>query len=211
MKKIISLFVFMISLSAFSESAERRFSLSAEPLKAIHGSLASVFQYKLNNYMALSVPVFVGTDWTSTRFTSTLEVFANQIYSSSFLFGGGGVGLRFLLNNNGMNDGFFVEPRLALHAHKFAVYNEDVRLISSQRLSLNPSVVAGYTWFWDNGFYLSAGLSLGLSFHMSNDVNVQDQLAQRLKNRASVRRKLWADTSHFLMTWDYDVSIGYSW
>lgn len=201
----------MISCSVFSQNAERKFALSVEPLKAIHGSLASVFQYKINNLMALTVPVFVGTDWTSTRVASTLTVINNQKYDANLLFGGGGIGLRFLLNDKGLNDGFFAEPRLTLHMHKFSLTHEEVNLSSSNRISLNPSVVAGYTWFWDNGFYLSAGLSLGMIFHMKNDVKVDDQLAQRLKDNASARRRLFANPSRFDFTWDYDVSLGYSW
>lgn len=211
-KKFIPIFVLLaLSQTVLGESHNRRFAISADPVKAIHASLGGLFQYKMTDFVSLTVPLSFGTNWPAIFATSTMATITDEKYSSSLLFGGAGIGARFLLNRNGFNDGFFAEPRVMVSMSKYNLKKDEEMLINSNRLSLTPSLLVGYSWFFNNGLYISAGLEAGIGFHMKNDVMVEKLLATRLKDKATIKSRLWADESRWRFEYGYDISLGYSW
>lgn len=211
-KKFILIFVLLtLSQTALSEPQGRRFAISADPVKAIHASLGGLFQYKMTDYLSLTLPVSFGTNWPATSAINTMAKITDEKYSSSLLFGGAGIGARFLLNRNGFNDGFFAEPRLMVSMSKYHLKKDGEFLINSDRITLTPSLLVGYSWFFQNGLYLSADLEAGLGFHMKNDVTVDPQLAKRLKDEATIKNRLWANENKWRFEYGYGISLGYSW
>jgi hypothetical protein len=210
-KTITALVLLTISSAAISSTSERKMVLSVEPVEAIHGSLAALFQYKLTDYMALTVPVFFGTNWPARSGIKTMAVITDENYDSSLLFGGGGLGARFFLNNNGLTDGFFAEPRVVLSHSEYALKQDDEFLVDSKRLTILPSLLLGYSWFFNNGVYLSTGLEIGYGYHAKNQISVDKKLATRLADKSSLKHKLWADASPWRLHYDYDISLGFAW
>lgn len=210
-KFLVAIFCAAFSLSGFSESSARTMVISAEPVKGLHGSLSALFQYKLTNFMALTVPGTFGTNWLAVGFPKTMAVITDAKYDASLLFGGGGLGARFFLNNNGLSDGFFAEPRVMVGMSKYTLNKDTTKLIDSNRVTLSPSLLLGYSWFWDNGFYLSTGISAGFGYHVKNDIAVEEGLASRLANKYFLRNCLWADKGSFRFDYGYDVSLGFAW
>lgn len=211
-KKTISVLLLLtLSQTAMSETAPRKMVVSAEPVKAVHGSLGALFQRKLTNYLALTVPVFFGTDWFAHSYTGPLSAITEEKYETSYLFGGGGLGARFMLNNKGLSDGFFAEPRLVLNMSKFHLKREGETIVDSNRLTLLPSVHLGYSWFWDTGFYLSTSLEVGYGYHVKNSVTVDKKLEKQVADNSSVKRRLWANQNPWHFHYGYDISLGFAW
>ncbi|MCA9508545.1 MAG: hypothetical protein KC505_09005 [Myxococcales bacterium] len=211
-KKIIAAIIFMsLSTVGFAQNKARKFTFSVNPVSAVHASLNGSLHYKLKDYLAITLPFFFGTDWTKLSSFKTMAVIAHDSYESSLLFGGGGLGARFLLNRNGLVDGFFVEPRIEVSINKFKLSAQQGSLVDSNRISLLPTLLAGYSWYWDNGFYLSTALSAGMGFHLKNEPKVEDGLANRLKEKNSIAKKLYANSARYEFTYGYDISLGYAW
>lgn len=209
-KRKLALFWFLFSLGALGETSPRNMVISANAVSAVHGSASVLFQYRLTDYLALTIPGFFGTNWIANSMVSTMAVIANTKHESSLLFGGGGVGARFFVYNTGLNDGFFVEPRVVVNMSKYHLRNDTVDLIKSNRVSLMPAVLLGYSWFWDHGFYLSTGIEIGGGFHMKNDITVENSLSERLKDKTFLRNRLWADKGRWRFDYGYDVSFGFA-
>lgn len=210
-KIVVYLGMVLISCTGFSETKERKFVLSFDPVKAIHGSLAGSIHYKTSNFMTLSMPFSFGTNWIAGQNIKTLAAISDEKYSSSQLFGSVGLGTRFLSNRTGLHDGFFIEPRIMLEMRRFNLKNGDVDLVNSKRITLSGQLSGGYNWYFDNGLYIGGSIMVGEGFHMKNDVTVDKQLAHRLKDKSYIRNALSANTSSWRFEYGYEVSLGYSW
>lgn len=210
MKKIIILAMSFLAFDAWSKD-DALMSFSFEPVKAIHGSFAGHFQYKLKNYMSLTVLGNVGTNWINASSIKTAGLLSDNEFSVDNFFAGGGLGLRFYFANQGLSDGFFAEPRLSLHYSKYQVKERNTNLIDSNRLGVLPALYLGYSWFFNNGFYLSTSVGASYGYYFKNDVTVDAKLQDRLADKKMTRSKMWAHDSKWRFDYDYDISLGFAW
>jgi|GEM_PF-5344557 len=95
---------------------------------------------------------------------------------------GGGAGIKWRINSEAFKDGWYIQPL--------------VRILGASNLGENqlewrivPSVDAGYAWYWPNGFWLCAGLSLFLQIPLGKG----------------------SDINKLYLLPMYDFGIGYAW
>lgn len=213
MKKLVcaSILALNVGASAMAQTEERSMVLSLQPQQLVMGTLAATYQYKINNYLALTLPVFGGTNWGVPCMMNTLSAFSGEKYESSLWFGGVGLGARFLLNNNGFNDGFFAEPRITAAYSTYNVKKAEANLIDSKRLTLSGTVVLGYSWFFNSGLYLSPGIEAGVGYHASNKTTIDPDLTARLKTQSMIKYMMWAEDGNWRPQVAGTLNVGYSW
>ena len=207
-KNIMALVLVISSFAAFGN--ETTMVISSEPTRLIAGTGNALFQYKIRDFMALTGSAFFGTKWPSIYLAEYAGAIAGGAYNSSLLMGGAGIGTRFFLNSQGFSDGFFAEPILILSMHSYNLKTGSTSLIDSNRITLLPQVLIGYSWFWDNGFSLSAHLETGYGYHIKNSITVDSALESRLADKSMLRNMLWADKGPWQFDYGYSVSLGYA-
>jgi hypothetical protein len=210
-KKILAMLAIMalsLSHSAMSEEKERTFAVSANPVSAIFGSFRGLFQYKLTDYMSLTVPVSAGTNWLVGPQTSWL---LNDKYDSSLWFAGGGLGLRFHFKNQGLANGLFLEPRAMFSQSKFHLLQNNDPAMEAKFSSLLTTLVFGHEWLLDSGLFFSTSVELGLATHLAKELKVEPALASKLENNRLAKNILWAEDGRVHLHHSFDFSIGYAW
>lgn len=210
-KKVgLSFLALIFSFASFAQT-ERTVLLSIDPVKAFSGTLSSSIAFKVNDGFAITVPFFGGTMWNIPAMAKGMSVFSGDNYAASLYYGGLGLGTRFLLNNNGFNDGFYVEPQVGAAYSKYKIAKDGSNLIDSKRLTLTGMVFAGYSWFFESGLYMSPSVGVGVGYHAYNDTKIDDGVSNRLKDEKFTKYMMWAESGRFRPMFAWNLNIGYSW
>jgi len=200
---------------AWAQNDERTMVVAIQPGKAVMGTLALSYQHKINDFLAINVPVFGLTNLGPSYMAKGLSLFTGDKYDSSLWFGGLGLGARFLLNNNGFNDGFYLEPRLSASYSKYNVNKDSAGMIDSKRVTIHGTLAFGYSWFFNSGVYLSPGIEVGAGFHAYNDTKIDPNLTARLDkeffSKYYTKYMMWAEDGRWRPDFGCNMSIGYSW
>lgn len=208
---LATLVAVQIAASAQAEKS-RTMVVSANPISAAMGAFSGTFQCKLTDYLALTVPVSVGTNFMVLGWGETFSALSGEKYDSKLLFGNLGLGARFLLNNNGLNDGFFIEPGIKIGHSRYNIKKETTNLIDANRWTMFGTVGFGYSWFWESGFYMSPHIEVGAGYHLnSKSVKVDEGLKSRLKDHRFQKYAMWAEDSAWRPMFGGGLDIGYSW
>ena len=105
----------LIILSAWSLPAHaktmRSWALGISPISAVLGGLNSAAYFKVNNYLALTLPLGISYDW--------VKRVANRRVTRQPFSAFGGIGAKFLVRQQGLKTGPFVESRLTLNYGQF--------------------------------------------------------------------------------------------
>jgi len=145
---------------------ERTMSISASPIALIFGNLDLLYQVKLTNYLALTIPGHIAYSWAAPKVVDwVLEEKSQQTLAP--IRAGGGIGARFLLANRGLNNSFYLEPRVTINYEQFGLKNTFGEF-DTRKLSLTPMARLGYDWYFDSGFYMSLGAGLGFNYFLQN-------------------------------------------
>lgn len=220
MKKIILALFFTTLLHAQDQEApiekvvksdERTMLISIEPIQIVNGAFNATYFYKLSNYALLTVPASFGTNVLLRTITSSMSAITDYKYSSNLLFGTLGVGTRFFFDNQGLSSGLFLEPRVSFSYSNYDIKKNDTALLASKRFTISPSLHLGYAWFFRNGLYLSTGVEAGAGYHAKNDINIDKNFQDRLKDKWMIRNALWADEGKWRFDYGYSLSVGFSW
>lgn len=190
---------------------ERTMLIAIDPIQAVSGAFGATYFYKLNSFTALTVPASFGTKLLLKTITSAMSAITDYKYTSDLLFATLGVGTRFFFNNNGLSSGLFIEPRVSFSYSDYDIKKNDVNLLQSKRITISPSVLLGYDWFFLNGLYLGTGIEVGAGYHAKNDINIDSDFKNRLKDKWMIRNNLWADESQWRFDYAYSLLVGFSW
>lgn len=205
------LFVCLLSGAVTAEN-DRTMVVAANPISALHGAFSGSFQYKIKDYLALNVPVTIGTNAQVLSWGPVFSALSGDNYDSSLMFYGIGLGARFLLNNNGFNDGFYLEPGVNFNFSKYNVKKDEKNLIDANRFTMFGTVGFGYSWFWESGFYLSPGIELGGGYHSNTkSVKIDENVKARLKDKLMLKYAMWAEDSAWRPHFAATLNLGYSW
>lgn len=205
MKKLVAL-LYLINCFAGSLHAQtdKTFSISASPISAILGSANLLFQAKLTNYLALTVPGNLGYLWMLPTLLD-VAVKEKNTYNKAPIMAGGGLGARFLLANQGLNDTFYIEPRVTLDYFQFGLKNR-LGDFSAKTLALSPMVYFGFDWYYDSGFYLNLGAGVGFKYFLKNE-----SIVPTGKENEYAIQKLFPVARNFAFDYGVEFKIGYAW
>lgn len=209
-RKLIFGFVLAMALAipSYSQNDERSMSLSANVIAPILGGADLLYQLKLTNYLALTVPGHFYYLWPVATMLGVIEKgTAEKIKQTKApILAGGGLGARFLMAQAGLNDTFYLEPRVTLHYGQFGFDTPDGK-VESQSFALKPMGLLGWDWYFDSGFYMGLGGSIGFSYLIKNNTTYPDKIE---KNNA-IKTFLPPENSRFMLAWGLDFRLGFAW
>jgi hypothetical protein len=127
---------------------------------------------------------------------------------------GGGLGARFYPFAKGMNDGFYIGPKVVLSYNQFGMESPSSN-IEWQLVTLTPKAELGWDWFWDSGFYTSFGANLGLAYDMKHEVKVESK-DKEVKKAIQTSSKIFPaffpnPDKNGRFFWDLEFKMGFSW
>lgn len=146
MKKAqISLLLILLCVSVYAQDIQpsRNNEISSDPIGFLSGYLPVSFRTRLSHNLALGLH-------------AEAKFFGFNRHTQG-LGGGIGASTKIFLTNEVFKDGWYVEPTLMVHYIA-------LRLSDTKFWNISPSAVGGYSWVWDNGFSLSAGLGLQFTY-----------------------------------------------
>ncbi len=196
-----------LAFSTSARSEERSMVISGSILAPIAGGLDIQYQYKLTDYLSITIPGYFYYNWIASAIIKNADKqhggFNQTIAPIS---AGGGVGARFLLANNGLNDTFYLEPRVKLNYGQFG-FDSPLGKVESQTLALTPTANLGWDWYYDSGFYVGLGLGIGFNYFLTNTT----ELPTKIEESAAVKAWLPHEDTKVAFAWDGEFRLGYSW
>lgn len=213
MKKIV--FASLFSLLGLNLMAQedygRTMAISLAPLKAVAGTAALVYQAKLSDNFALTVPVHFSYHWPAAHAFKWLKLGEVEETKKPISYGAG-LGARFLLSGNGLNDSFYLEPRVAFSYNQFGYQFKGENLSAEfERYQLGPEFRFGWDWYYDSGLYLNLGFGAGYSFFLKNDVKESGDIDAKRTDKWAFRQAFPKKDALGMLVAGVDFAIGYAW
>ncbi len=210
------LLVCSLSLLGFGlmaqEEYERTMNISLAPLKAVAGTASLVYQAKLSDYLALTVPLQFSYHWPVGVSLKLFKVGTEIEETKKPISYGAGLGARFLLAGNGLNDTFYVEPRAAFSYNQLGYTIAGANIGSAfERYQLGPELRFGWDWYYDSGLYVNLGFGLGYSFFLKNDVTDIGNFESKREDKWWLKYVLPRQDALGIPVADIDFALGYSW
>lgn len=212
MKKLVGILAFLFFTSSlYAENLDRTMAISVSPLAVIGGGLDVMYQVKLTDYLSLTVPANVYYPWwLSLAMKSLGTVSAGKVEietTKTPIWWSAGLGARFLLANNGLNNTFYLEPRVSF-GHAQLGYSWEGNKFEGSFMKITPMGRFGWDWYWDSGFYMSLGFGLGFNYIFNREINVPDVIKKNWVGKY-IHKKL--SENGFLPAADFEFKLGYSW
>lgn len=213
MKKLFLPFLLAIGLAlpASAQDEELTSIFAISPIGAIKGGLDVVYQMKITNFLALTVPASFYYDWT---YPTAVGIMVNKTgdftSTKAPISYAGGLGAKFLLAGNGIADSFYIEPRISAGYTQFGVkYNAQgkEKTLSNSHVYLFPMVRFGWDWVYKTGVYLSLGLGLGPKIYFKNKTEMPNDIDE--KN--NIRYMVPSEKQKIALAGDGEFKIGYAW
>jgi hypothetical protein len=204
-KHILGFFLmFILAIPVRTQSNDRWMALAISPLPIIVGNLNINYQIKINDDLAITVPVKFGYSWYVRSFFATAfedRTIKNTVAPIILSVGGG---VKFLLAASGFNDSFYLGPRLSLSYEQSGVFGQKM-LLEKKIWTLTPMAFLGWDWFYESGFYMSLGGGLGIDLAISKKIIAPRQINPRFKSFFKLDKKKIG------LAWDLEFKLGYSW
>jgi hypothetical protein len=199
MKKIIITIVIaaLCACSVLAKS-ERSMAIGIDPISAILGSVSVLYQVKLNNFLALTLPLDVGYDWLK-------KVGAGARLTRAPIHFSFGVGTKFLMKRQGFVHSFYLEPRIIANYSQFGFLG--YKLYDSKAWSLTPLFRLGFDWYFASNFFMSLGAGIGANFYVSK----RDTKLPKETDFANIRLAFPPRGRIISLALDGEFMIGASW
>lgn len=195
------------ALPTQAENSDRTMAISASPIALIGLRVDLLYQYKLLNFLALTVPGKFGYNYFYSTF---IEKFEKEKLGESTIAPidmATGVGARFLLSNTGLNNTFYIEPRLLIGYEQFGYKYGGAKIeVSSARFQ--PMLQFGWDWYWDYGLYMNLGAGVGYAFRFAQKLEIPPKLNE-FKDNALVG--FFIPTTSGTLALDGEFKVGFSW
>lgn len=216
-KILILVAMLSFSFTSQAEESDRSMAISVSPLALIGGGLDTLFQYNLGSFLSLTIPFHFQYFWPASTLVDTLDKSASKgtvKVSKSPIAVGGGLGARFYPFAKGMNDGFYLGPKLVLSYNQFGMESASSK-VEWELVTFTPKAELGWDWFWDSGFYTSFGANLGLAYDMEHKVKVESN-DKEVKKAIQTSSKIFPaffpnPDERGRFAWDLEFKIGFSW
>jgi hypothetical protein len=208
-KKLASLWIFIfLSTNVFGQNEERSMAISVSPLAPIFGGISAMYQLKMTNFLSLTLPANFYYSWWKTsaaEFLSEKSKTRGDVTHMPLDISVG-LGARFLLKNEGLNDTFYLEPRLMYGYEQFGYKAVDLAL-ESKAMRISPLLRFGWDWYYDSGFYMSLGLGIGFSYYFNNETT----LPPKFKDNFLAKIFFPPQEKGMRVDWDAEFKLGYAW
>lgn len=207
MKKIIGLLILAMSaFASFAENNDRTMAFSISPIAAIRGGIDVMYQLKLSHYLSLTVPANFYYSWFKSEVVSLSIIGHKSIKETKSPYDARiGVGARFLMAHKGLNDTFYLEPRLYLSYEQFG-FNIDNYKFESEALILTPMFRFGWDWYYDSGFYVSLGAGVGVNTYL----NKATKIPKRYRNDVFASAVFPPLEGAFGIAWEGEFKLGFA-
>lgn len=206
------LFCLAFSSHITAEEHDRSMALSISPVALIMGNADLLFQVRLTDFMALTVPAGFGYNWLLATFMGWFDKSSSGKISTTKapISAEGGLGLRFTPFSRVFHDSFYLEPRLTA---KYSQFEADLgsKKLGWQKVTLTPAVNFGFDWYYDSGFLLSLGAGVGYAVNLdSKEHHVPEALIEGFKTASRIwPTKIYGAEGQWV--WDLEFKVGYSW
>ena len=207
MKKIVGfLLLALLASSSFAENNDRTMAFSISPIALLGGGIDAMYQYKLTEYLSLTVPANFYYSWFKTSLVGTVGTAEKRVKETRSPFDAQiGVGARFLMAQKGLNDTFYLEPRLLLGYEQFGVNVGDSKF-EAETLTLTPMLRLGWDWYFDSGFYMSLGGGVGVNTYL----NKVSKIPSKYKDNFVVGLYFPPQNRSFSLAWEGEFKLGYA-
>ena len=185
MKRIILQFLLVagLCLPASAQNEERSMVLAISPIAAIGGGVDVLYQAKMTDFLAITVPVSFyyrwgyskTVQWLSDRTEDFSQTKAPISYSA-------GLGAKFLLAGRGIADSFYLEPRIIGGYNQFGAKYSSKNVeqkIEYSHYHVSPMLRFGWDWVYDSGVFLTLGLGAGPKFYIKNQSEIPTEIADK--------------------------------
>jgi hypothetical protein len=203
---VLSLFTAPLQASTDATN-DRTMSISASPLSLLFGHINLLYQYKLFDYLALTIPGKFNYNYGAARLVEALSDKKNVEIVGAPFETAIGVGVRFLLNKKGLNDTFYVEPRVFLGYQQLGI-KADGEIFEVKTMKIQPMFNFGWDWYWNHGMYVGLGFGFGYTWHINQKLTIPKAL-EKFKNDAGVGFFIPVTSGTFAL--DGEFKLGYSW
>lgn len=201
----------LAALSLFTAEAQanndRTMGMSLSPIALLGARFNALYQYKLLDFLALTIPGKFSYNFGYAKVAEFLSEKSLGEQTLSPFEAAFGVGARILLNNKGLNDSFYVEPRVWLGYEQFGVKASGQQL-EFKAMKFQPMFNFGWDWYWDYGLYMGLGFGIGYAIHFNQTVNIPDEM-KALKENALVG--FFFPITPGTLALDSEFKVGYSW
>ncbi len=215
MKRIALGFLLLagLSLPLSAQDEERTMSLSVSPIGAILGGADLLYQVKVTDFLAITIPANFYYHWLVA---TAIKMVAkdNKDFSSTKapISYAGGVGAKFLLANEGISDSFYVEPRVVFGYEQFGMKYSSanaIQKLESSSYRLTPLLRIGWDWVTDSGVFITLGAGAGVNFVFNNKTEIPDAIEDNFAVKYLL--PLPSETKKVGFAWDTEFKIGYAW
>lgn len=201
----------LAALSLFTAEAQanndRTMGISASPISMFLSRFSLLYQYKVFDFLALTVPAKLNYAWYTNSLAKNLkDSKAGEITKTPLDFAVG-LGGRLMLNNKGLNDSFYIEPRVWLGYEQFGLKVEN-EAFEVTTFKIEPILNFGWDWYWEHGFYMGLGFGIGYAYHFKQETNAP-KAAEKLKESSFLG--MFLPFTPGTITGDSELKIGYSW
>lgn len=194
-----------LSLHAKHTDEDRSMAIGISPIALIFGGADLLYQVKVTRFLAITVPARFHYDWVKAKALKVITDRYSALTQTSAPIGwSAGIGARFLLAGEALNDSFYLEPRVSLGYSQFGIAHQDTK-IESAAWKVTPMGWLGWDWFFDSGFYTGIGGGLGMNIFFKNKTDVPKEI------RDNFILSTFFPEKKISLEWDLEFKIGYSW
>lgn len=195
------LFLALFSMGAAAQDnvSNRLVAITVSPLWALMSTLDATVAVKVTNFMAITVPGRIGYLWPLAAIGAT---------DPTPLIAKIGAGIKFMTAANGLDNSFFVEPRVTYDFMQLGVNRPGGYDFSfkGEFKTVTPTLLIGGDWYWNSGFAMGLGIGAGWSFDVGNKLDASH-------NGESASAKFSAATIPGFgpgLDWTLEWKMGYS-
>lgn len=209
MKKYLFSFLLLAWLSSPAKASdERTMNVNASVLRLVAGELNLQYQYKLLDFMSINIPLMGAYYWPYQAVASNFVDKGIKMNTKPWAFGAG-LGVKFLAAGNGLNDTFFIEPRVSYRYEQYG-FKAAVANISKEFGDINHTIGTtlniGWDQYWDNGLMLTTSIGVGYAWFLKRDLKVPSEIS----DNKLLSWWLGEKNSPGRFVTDIDIRLGYS-
>lgn len=201
------LLMICLSLPAKAQASDNLMALSISPIAPIFGGVDLLYQIKVTDFLAITVPGSLYYPWF---LKSAVNFFVDKGVdiktTKTPLNWATGLGAKFLIAGKGISDSFYVEPRVMLGYSQVGFAYQGKKLESSL-YRVTPLLRAGWDFVFDSGFFMTLGLGAGINIFFNNDTIIPPDIEDKL----AIKFLLSPRSQKINFAWDGEFKIGYAW
>lgn len=201
------LLMMCLSLPAQALDDGKMMALSISPIAPILGGLDLLYQIKVTDSLAITVPASIYYPWYLKSAVKFLADKGDNIKTTKTpLNWTTGLGAKFLVAGKGISDSFYIEPRVTIGYSQvgFEYLNEK---LESSSYKVTPMLRGGWDFVSDSGFFMTFGLGAGVNIFFNNQTTIPSDI----EDKFAIKYLLSPQSQKINFAWDGEFKIGYAW